>query len=175
MYLPESARLSFLPESPSRGTRARVRRARAHLAWYSSTCSCVGSGMGAEGQVFLGLLDFTYYTDPDGELDTTAVRQEVYGQTRLFEPTPGLFGQASFGHLDGYRAGYYGYLWSLVYAQDMFSRFEQAGIMNKDVAREYREKVLAKGGTRDAIDLVRDFLGREPNADAFLRHLGLER
>jgi len=135
----------------------------------------LGSGMGAEGQVFLGMLDFTYYTDPDGELDTTAVRQEVYGQTRLFEPTPGLFGQASFGHLDGYRAGYYGYLWSLVYAQDMFSRFEQAGIMNKDVAREYREKVLAKGGTRDAIDLVRDFLGREPNADAFLRHLGLER
>jgi thimet oligopeptidase len=134
----------------------------------------LGSGMNAESQVFLGLLDLTYYSDEDGALDTTAVRQEVYARTRLFEPTPGLFGQASFGHLNGYHAGYYGYLWSLVYAQDMFSRFEKAGIMNAAVAREYRERVLAKGGTADALDLVVSFLGREPNADAFLRHLGLE-
>ncbi len=133
----------------------------------------LGSGMNAEGQVFLGMLDMTYFSDEDGELDTTAVRQEVYAKTRLFEPTPGLYGQASFGHLNGYHAGYYGYLWSLVYAQDMFSRFEEKGIMDKDIAREYRKRVLAKGGTVDAIDLVRDFLGREPNSDAFLRHLGL--
>jgi thimet oligopeptidase len=134
----------------------------------------LGSGLGTEGQVFLGMLDLAYFSDEDGVVDTTAVRQEVYAQTRLFEPTPGLYGQASFGHLNGYHAGYYGYLWSLVYAQDMFSRFEEAGIMDRDVARAYRQKVLAQGGTADAIELVRDFLGREPNADAFLRHLGLE-
>ena len=134
----------------------------------------LGSGLSAEGQVFLGMLDFTYYSDPDGEVDTTAVREQVYARTRLFEPIVGNFGQASFGHLNGYHAGYYGYLWSLVYAQDMFSRFEDGGILNTDLAREYRRKVLAKGGTADAIDLVRDFLGREPNADAFLEHLGLE-
>lgn len=132
----------------------------------------LGSGLSAEGQVFLGMLDFTYHTDPDGELDTTAVRQEVYAATRLFDPVP-TPGQASFGHLVGYYAGYYGYLWSLVYAADMFSRFDAEGIMNPQTAREYREKVLARGGTADALDLVRDFLGREPNSDAFLRHLGL--
>ena len=132
----------------------------------------LGSGLSTEGQVFLGMLDFTYHTDPDGELDTTAVRKDVYAETRLFTPIE-VPGQASFGHLVGYNAGYYGYLWSLVYAADMFSRFEAEGIMNPATAREYREKVLAKGGTADALDLVRDFLGREPSSDAFLRQLGL--
>lgn len=134
----------------------------------------LGSGLSAEGQVFLGVLDMTFHTDDDGEVDTTAVREEVYRQTRLFDPVPGLIGHASFGHLNGYQAGYYGYLWSLVYAQDMFSRFEAEGIMNSKTARDYRSKVLARGGTADAIDLVKDFLGREPNSDAFLRHLGLQ-
>ncbi|MEM7310329.1 MAG: M3 family metallopeptidase [Planctomycetota bacterium] len=134
----------------------------------------LGSGLSAEGQVFLGLMDFTYHTDADGELDTTAVRTQVYADTRLFDATPGLYSQAAFGHLNGYHAGYYGYLWSLVYAQDMFSRFKADGIMNKDTAREYRKRVLAKGGTAEALDLVKDFLGRDPSSDAFLRHLGLE-
>ncbi len=133
----------------------------------------LGSGLSMEGQVFLGMMDFAYHTDPDGEVDTTAVRQEVYAETRLFQPTEGVFSQAAFGHLVGYEAGYYGYLWSLVYASDMFSRFEKEGIMNKDTARRYREKILAQGGAKDALDLVRDFLGREPNSDAFLRELGL--
>ncbi|MEE8469636.1 MAG: M3 family metallopeptidase [Planctomycetota bacterium] len=134
----------------------------------------LGSGLSTEGQVFLGLLDMTYHTDEDGELDTTAVRREVYGETRLFPAIDNIFGQASFGHLVGYHAGYYGYLWSLVYAQDMFSRFEAEGIMNPVTAREYRELILARGGTVDALDMVREFLGREPNSKAFLKHLGLE-
>jgi Zn-dependent oligopeptidase len=46
--------------------------------------------------------------------------------------------------------------------------------MNPETAQDYRRLVLARGGTVEALDLVRDFLGREPNADAFLRELGLE-
>ena len=134
----------------------------------------LGSGLSTEGQLFLGMMDMTFHSDEDGVIDTTAVRAEVYKQTRLFEPIPGLISHASFGHLNGYHAGYYGYLWSLVYAQDMFSRFEAEGIMNTTTAREYRKKILAKGGTADALDLVKDFLGREPNSGAFLRSLGLD-
>ena len=135
----------------------------------------LGSGLGTEGQVFLGMLDLTYHTDEDGEMDTTAVRAEVYAKTRLFPAMEGLYGQASFGHLVGYHASYYGYLWSLVYAQDMFSRFEAEGVMNKETAQEYRRLVLARGGTIEALELIRDFLGREPNTEAFMRHLGLDR
>ena len=55
----------------------------------------------------------------------------------------------------------------------MFSRFEEAGVTNPDIGRAYRSKILEQGGSRDAADLLRDFLGREPNNKAFLRHLGL--
>ena len=134
----------------------------------------LGSGLSTEGQVYLGMMDFTFHTDDDGKVDTTAVREEVYRETRLFEPLPNSVSQASFNHLVGYQAGYYGYLWSLVYASDLFSRFEAEGLMSSSVAAEYRDKILSRGGSREELDMVRDFLGREPNSDAFLRDLGLE-
>lgn len=132
----------------------------------------LGSGMNTEAQVYLGMMDMRFHTDDDGTVDTTAVCESTYAETRLFTPTPHLRRQASFGHMVGYEAGYYGYLWSSVYAQDMWSRFADAP-MDPKVAAEYREKVLSKGGTQDALDMVTDFLGREPNASAFLKSLGL--
>ncbi|MEM1451524.1 MAG: M3 family metallopeptidase [Planctomycetota bacterium] len=132
----------------------------------------LGSGMNTEAQVYLGMMDMRFHTDPDGEVDTTTVCEETYREARLFEPAPHLVRQAAFGHLVGYEAGYYGYLWSSVYAQDMWSRFA-ANPMSPETARTYRATVLAPGGSRDALEMVREFLGREPNADAFLEHLGL--
>jgi thimet oligopeptidase len=134
----------------------------------------LGSGLSAEGQVYLGMMDLAFHSDPTGEVDTSAVAEAVYREVRLFEPMQHVYRQAAFGHLNGYQAGYYGYLWSLVYAQDMFSRFHAEGLMSADVATEYRDEVLSRGGTRDELDMVRAFLGREPNSEAFLRHLGLE-
>ena len=133
----------------------------------------LGAGFNNEGQVYLGLMDMRFHMDDDGIVDTTQVCEDTYRDARMFEPVDNLVRQASFGHLVGYEAGYYGYLWSAVYAQDMWSRFE-ASPMDPAVAAEYRRQVLAKGGTRDALDLVRGFLGREPNGAAFLKHLGLD-
>ena len=134
----------------------------------------LGSGINTEGQVFLGLMDMRFHMDPDGEVDTTEIANQTYRETRTFEPMPETYTQASFGHMTGYQAGYYGYQWSLVYAQDMFTYFEEHGIMNPEAGKTYRKKVLAKGGTEDALDLVRDFLGREPSSAAYVRHLGLD-
>ena len=87
----------------------------------------------------------------------------------------GTFFPASFGHLmGGYDAGYYGYLWARVYGDDMVSVFANEGITSPAVGNRYRNEVLATGGSRDAMDHLRAFLGREPSSDAFLEKLGLD-
>lgn len=86
----------------------------------------------------------------------------------------GTFFPASFGHmLGGYDAGYYGYLWSEVYGDDMFSRFEAEGVTDPQVGAEYRRIVLESGGSRDGMELLVEFLGRQPSNEAFLRKLGI--
>ena len=58
-------------------------------------------------------------------------------------------------------------------AQDMFSVFEANGILNPDIGLKYRRIILEKGGTVDPYELVKEFLGREPNSEAFLRSMGI--
>ena len=131
------------------------------------------SGMLAESQIFLGKIDQAYHTDRDGEVDTTQIAYDTYDETRMYNHTPETWYQGGFGHLTGYQAGYYGYMWSLVYAQDMFQRFKQLGMLNPEAGAYYRDKILSRGGTMDGLDLVRGYLGREPSMDAFLDSLGL--
>jgi thimet oligopeptidase len=79
---------------------------------------------------------------------------------------------ANFAHITNgsYGAGYYGYMWSEVLALDMLSAFGD-NIMNPAVGRRFRDVVLAQGGQQPAKDLVRDFLGREPNSKAFFTEI----
>jgi thimet oligopeptidase len=134
----------------------------------------LGSGLGAEGQVYLGTMDFGFHSDPSGDVDLESIRKQAYSGARMFEALDNVPSYASFGHLVGYQAGYYGYLWSLVYASDMFSRFSEVGLMDAGLGREYRDKILSRGGTRDELEMLKDFLGREPNSSAFLQDLGLQ-
>jgi thimet oligopeptidase len=130
------------------------------------------SGVLTLRQLYFATLDFTYHS-PGFEGDTTKAVEELHTITG-FPYTPGTHFQSGWGHLFGYDAGYYGYLWSHVFGDDMYTRFEAAGPLDPGLGAEYREKVLERGGSVDGDDLVRGFLGREPNSDAFLRGLGLE-
>jgi len=134
----------------------------------------LGSGMKAEHQIYYGMVDMTYHLKPDGKVDTTQVGLDLYDEIELYDSVPGTHFQAAFGHLTGYQAGYYGYLWSLVYAEDMFQRFKELGMLSPEAGREYRSKILSRGGTVDELQMVRDFLGREPRMEPFLKNLGLE-
>ncbi len=73
----------------------------------------------------------------------------------------------------GYAAGYYSYLWALVYADDMFSIFDKNGLMDKTTGLKYRDIILANGSSRDELEMVIEFLGRQPNQDAFFKSIGL--
>lgn len=133
----------------------------------------LGSGMETEHQIYYGMVDQIYHTSPGGDIDTTKVGIDEMGKVELYKGVPGTYFQASFDHLVGYDAAYYGYLWSLVYAQDMFQRFKELGVLSPKTGAYYRDKVLSKGGTVDAYVMLRDYLGRAPKMDAFLEYLGL--
>lgn len=133
----------------------------------------LGSGIETQGQLYLGEMDQAYHTAAGGVVDTTKVGNDVYQRATIYKPVAGTLFQSSFGHLVGYNGAYYGYLWSLVYAQDMFRRFEELGVTSPQAGDYYRSKVLSRGGSMDAMDMLRDYLGREPNMDAFYKHLGL--
>lgn len=138
----------------------------------------LGSGMLAERQFYYGLFDMNCHLDPEGDVDTNQLALDLWDPTKddveLYEPVPETHFHAAFGHLTGYQAGYYGYQWSLVYASDMFQRFKELGMLDPEAGMYYRKKILARGGTMDGLDLVRDYLGREPDMSAYLKHLGLE-
>ena len=80
---------------------------------------------------------------------------------------------ASFGHLTGYGAKYYGYMWSKVFALDLFEFILKSGLLNPAAGSRYKERVLSKGGSVDPNILLENFLGREPNDQAFIKRLGL--
>lgn len=123
-------------------------------------------------QIYYGTLDLDMHTSgPTPDLDEIDRHAHRHTQLPLHEDT---FLAASFGHLmGGYDAGYYGYLWSMVFGDDMFSVFKDEGILSPDVGRRYRSEVLARGHSRDAIEHLHAFLGREPNPDAFMQKIGL--
>jgi len=126
-------------------------------------------------QISLGLTDFTY-EDKYQETKQKGVLQ-VYKELSALNQMPFNDNNhmiCSFGHLNGYAANYYGYLWSKVYAQDMFSVFEKNGVMDSATGIRYRKEILEKGGTVPEIEMVEQFLGRKPNSDAFLESLGIK-
>ena len=76
---------------------------------------------------------------------------------------------ASFGHLfSGYAASYYGYLWSEVYAADMFYTKFLNHELDPVIGMQYRKEILECGGSRDSIISLHNFLGREPKSDHFI-------
>jgi thimet oligopeptidase len=78
---------------------------------------------------------------------------------------------SSFSHIaSNYAAGYYGYMWSEVLALDMLSAFGN-DLLDPKVGARYRKTILSQGGQREEIDMVRDFLGREPSSDAFFAEI----
>lgn len=134
----------------------------------------VNFALGTTGQVALAEIDMAYHTSGP-HVDTTAVWDKLYAQLNPIPEDPSVHPQASFTHLmGGYDAGYYGYEWSEVYAQDLFTAFQKGGLENPQVGMRYREDILQPSRTYDPDVEVERFLGRPMNPNAFYQQFNEE-
>ena len=125
-------------------------------------------------QDFFAQYDMTLHTAGTTP-DSTKLYFELTKKIRGLPLTKGTIPQASFGHImGGYDAGYYGYLWSEVIAEDFFGEFKKHGIFNPETGLKFRREILEKGGTLDEEKMVENFLGRPADNKPFLKSIGLE-
>ena len=133
-----------------------------------------GKGTSTAQQMFYAAVSLRLHLADPANLDSTAMVQQLQRRYSPYAPIAGTHLQCSFGHLEGYSAIYYTYMWSQVIAKDLYSRFERDGVLSPGVARDYREQVLEAGGSRPAGELVADFLGRATDFEAFESWLARE-
>lgn len=134
------------------------------------------SGMQAVRQIEFSLFDWRIHTHFDSSKETVLdVVDQIRQQVAVNIPPAWNRFPHSFGHIfsGGYAAGYYSYKWAEVLSADAFARFEEEGVLNRDVGMLFRNAILAVGGSRPAAESFRAFRGRDPQLDALLRHSGM--
>ncbi len=125
-------------------------------------------------QIVYATVDMKYHSSGP-HVDTTALWREVADKEVPTGLAPGTHPQAGFGHLmGGYDAGYYGYLWSKVYAQDMFTAFEAGGLESPIVGARYRHDILEPARELEPDTEVKAFLGRPMDPTAFYKEFNEE-
>jgi len=129
-------------------------------------------------QLSFGILDLTLHSNPTPEqlANLNDFSNHILGEVFL-PPDPSTAMIASFGHLMGYDAGYYGYAWADAIAADMASVFEEApdGFLDAKIGRRLRDEIYAQGNSRDITVSVEKFLGRKQSIEPFLKKkLGIQ-
>jgi oligopeptidase A len=128
-------------------------------------------------QLEFALFDFRLHRefDPARGARTMQLLDEVRREVAVIVPPAWQRFPHSFTHIfaGGYGAGYYSYLWAEVLSADAFGRFEEAGIFDARTGTDFREAILAVGGSRPALESFIAFRGREPEPEALLRSYGL--
>ena len=131
------------------------------------------SGETAMRQLALASVSLEYFL-PGAHKDIAGIwkkNQTSYRKSVSFDEDNKGF--ASFNHITHYGAKYYGYMWSKVYALDLFYYIKPYGLLDRQIGERYTKEVIGKGGSQEPMELLRNFLGREPNSEAFFKDLGL--
>jgi thimet oligopeptidase len=126
-----------------------------------------GKGTYVRQQMFYAMLSLYLHDRSPSGLNTTQAVRELQDEYSMFRYVEGTFFHASFGHLDGYSALYYTYMWSLVIAKDLFSEFPAGDLFDRQVAQRYRSCILDAGNSAPAAQMVQRFLGRPFGFEAF--------
>ena len=123
-------------------------------------------------QLGFGILDMTYHTKV-GEFENWSVKEfedNTTKKTQLYPTNPETAMSTSFSHIfqGGYSAGYYSYKWAEVLDADAFQYFKENGIFNPEIAKKYKI-LLSSGGTKDPMELYKNFRGSEPKVESLLK------
>jgi peptidyl-dipeptidase Dcp len=124
------------------------------------------------------LLDMEYHSLKEPvDLDIRDFENKAMAKYGLIPEIKPRYRSTYFNHIwaGGYSAGYYGYIWCEILDADAFQAFKETGnIFNKEVAAKFENEILARGGTRDPLDMYIAFRGKEPGIDALLINRGLK-
>jgi peptidyl-dipeptidase Dcp len=132
-------------------------------------------GMATMRQLSFGLLDIAYHAKPQAIDSVKTFEKAVMDNTTLYPDVVENCMSVSFSHIfqGGYSSGYYSYKWAEVLDADAFAYFQEKGIFNKEVATQFKDNVLSKGGTELPMELYKRFRGQEPKPEALLKRAGL--
>ena len=138
-----------------------------------------GQGFATTEYLAASLLDMDYHVlkEIPADFDVMAFEQQTLGKRGLLKQIPSRYRTTYFNHTmgGGYTAGYYSYIWAEVLDADAFQAFKETGdIFNQDLAQKFRTYILTPGGIDDAMDMYKNFRGKEPGTDALLKSRGLK-
>ncbi|CAA0122675.1 Oligopeptidase A [Halioglobus japonicus] len=130
-----------------------------------------GEAANTAAQIFYANLALNYHNRNPADFELLPLLIELQARYSPLPYVQDTHFYNNFRHLNGYSSNYYTYQWSQAISMDLFSRFQRDGLRNPATAREYREKVLAAGGSKPAAQLVEDFLGRPFSASTYTQYL----
>lgn len=138
-----------------------------------------GQGFATVEYLAASLLDMDYHIlkDQPADMDIEAFEADALNKRGLISQIPPRYRTTYFNHTmgGGYTAGYYSYIWAEVLDADAFEAYKETGdIFNPEVALKFRQYVLAPGGIDDAMDMYKNFRGKEPNTEPLLKNRGLK-
>lgn len=135
------------------------------------------SGMQTLRQIEFSLFDIRLHTEYNNKnkINSLQLLETIRDEIAILRPPSWNRFPNSFSHIfaGGYAAGYYSYKWAEVLASDAFSLFEEEGVLSSKVGQKFENEILAKGGSRPAMESFIAFRGRKPSVDALLRHSGM--
>lgn len=138
-----------------------------------------GQGFATTEYLAASLLDMDFHVlkEVHEGADVMKFEETVLGERRLLKQIPSRYRTTYFNHTmgGGYTAGYYSYIWAEVLDADAYQAYKETkDIFNQEVAAKFREYVLTPGGIDDAMDMYKNFRGKEPNTEPLLKNRGLK-
>jgi peptidyl-dipeptidase Dcp len=148
------------------------------LEWIDKLAAAEGFNQGFETTHYLqaAILDLALHEQTETPTDLIAFEARAIRDYGLdFDAVPTRYRTSYFAHIfaGGYSAGYYGYIWSEILDADSVTWFKQNGGLTRANGQRFSDYLLARGGSKDSMTLVREFLGREPSIQPLLERRGL--